>query len=81
MARKGIMKDLPTNLPNLEYTCHIFILTKVDKILRGKTIDFPKFDPGFMFQINFAFFNVENIRGFTSTFVAIYYATSQPFEF
>ena len=31
--------------------------------------------PGFMLQIDFAFFNVESIRGFTSTFVAICSAT------
>ena len=34
---------------------------------------------GFMIQMDFAFFNVESIRGFASTFVAIFSATSQPF--
>ena len=34
-----------------------------------------------MLQIDFAFFNVESIRGFTSTFLAICSATSHPFGF
>ena len=34
-----------------------------------------------MLQMDFAFFNVESIRGFTSTFVAICSATSYPFGF
>ena len=34
-----------------------------------------------MLQIDFAFFNVESIRGFTSTFLAICSATSYPFGF
>ena len=34
-----------------------------------------------MIQTNFAFFNVEIIRGFTSNFVAIFSATSDPFGF
>ena len=36
---------------------------------------------GFMLQMYFAFFNIESIRGFTSTFVAICSATSYPFGF
>ena len=34
-----------------------------------------------MLQIDFAFFNVESIRGFTSTFVNICSDTSHPFGF
>ena len=34
-----------------------------------------------MLQMDFAFFNVESIRGFTSTFVAVCSATSYPFGF
>ena len=34
---------------------------------------------GFMLHMDFTFFNVESIRGFTSTFVAICSATSYPF--
>ena len=34
-----------------------------------------------MLQMYFPFFNVESIRGFTSTFVAICCATSYPFGF
>ena len=37
--------------------------------------------PGFTLQMYFAFFNVESIRRFTSTFVAMCYTTSYPFGF
>ena len=37
--------------------------------------------PGFILQMDFAFFNVESIRGFISTFVAICSATSYLFGF
>ena len=37
--------------------------------------------PGFMLQIDFTFFNIESIHGFTSNFVDIYFATSHPFGF
>ena len=33
-----------------------------------------------MLQMYFAFLNVESIRGFSSTFVAIFSATSYPFD-
>ena len=65
------MEGLPENIPDLEEPCPIFLLTKANKIHRGPTTDISKFAPGFMFQMDFVFFNVEIICGFTSTFVAI----------
>ena len=56
-------------------------MTKAAKIPRGPTTYVSKFAPGFMLQIDFAFFNVESIRVFTSTFVDICSATSHPFGF
>ena len=67
MARKGLMDGLPENLPELEELCPICLLTKATKISRGPTTDVSKFSPGFMLQMEFAFFNVESIRGFNST--------------
>ena len=75
MARKVLMEGLTENLPELEEPCPICLLNKAAKISRGPTTDVSKFDPGFMLQMDFAFFNVESIRGFTSTFVAICSAT------
>ena len=69
------MEGLPENLPELEDPCPICLLTKATKISSGPTTDVSKFPPGFMLQMDFAFFNVESIRGFTSTFVAICSAT------
>ena len=75
MARKGLMEGLPENLPEFEEPCPIYLLTKVTKIPRDPTTDVSKFPPGFILQMDFAFLNVESIRGFTSTFVDICYAT------
>ena len=71
MARKGLMEGIPENLPELEKPCPICLLTKATKISRGPTTDVSEFASGFMLQMDPAFFNVERIRGFTSTFVAI----------
>ena len=45
------------------------------------TIELSEFAPRFIIQISFAFFNIESIRIFTWTFVAICSAKSHPFEF
>ena len=75
------MEGFPENLPELEETCPICIMTKATKICRGPTTDVSKLSPGFMLQMDFAFFNVESIRGFTSIFVDICCTTSYPFGF
>ena len=56
-------------------------MTKATKITRGLITDVSIFAPGFMLQIYFSFFNVDSIRGFTSTFVAKCYATLHLFGF
>ena len=56
-------------------------MTKATRINRGPTTGISNIFPGFMLQMYFAFFNVEIIRGFTSTFVAIRSSTSLPFVF
>ena len=70
------MEGLQENIPDLEEPCPICLLTKETKITRGPTTDVSKISPGFMLHMDFSFFNVESIRVFTSTFVAICYATS-----
>ena len=81
MLIKGLMEGIPENIPDLEEPWPICLLTKRTKIPIVPTTDVSKFAHRFMFQMYFAFFNVEIIRGFTSTFVAIYSATSLPFGF
>ena len=75
------MEGVPENLPELEEPYLIYLLTKATKIPRGSTTDLSKIAPEFMLQIDFAFFNVESIRIFTSTFVDILSATSYSFGF
>ena len=48
---------------------------------KGANIGVSNFPPKLMLQMDFQFFNVESICGFTSTFVAICYATSYIFGF
>ena len=81
MARKGLLEGLPENPPGLEEPCPIFLLTEATEILRGPTTKFFNFAPSFMLHMDFEFFNVESIHGFTSTFVAIYSDNSYPFGF
>ena len=56
-------------------------MTESTIINRSATTDVSKSPPRFRLQIYVDLFNVESIRGFTSTFVDICYATSYPFEF
>ena len=71
----------PKKYPWLRKTFPICLFTKVNTTYRGPTIDVSNFSPGFMHQMEFLFSNVERKSGFNSTFVAIFYATSRPFEF
>ena len=75
------MEGLPENLSNLEGPLLICILTKTTKIPRGPTTDVSKSPSVFILQMDFSFFNVESIRGFTSIFVDICSASSYPFLF
>ena len=68
IAIKGLLEGLPENIPGLEEPYPIYILTKATKIPRVPTTDVSNPPPGFMLQIDFAFFNVESICGFTSIF-------------
>ena len=81
MAGKVLMEVLPENLPDLEEPCHICLFTKSTKITRVPTIGVLKISPGFMLQMDFAFFNIESIHGFTSTFLDICSYNSYPFGF
>ena len=78
MAIKVIIEGIPENIPDVEETWHICLLNKATKIPRGPTTDVSKFASGFMLQMEFYFLNVERIYGFTSTFVAICFATPYP---
>ena len=81
MARKWLMEGIPKNLPELEESYPICIMNKANKITRGPTTVVSKCAPGFMLHMDFAFSNVESIRGCTSNFVAIWSTTSYPFGF
>ena len=75
MVRKLLIEGLPENILDLEEPFPICLLTKATKITIGPVIDVSIFAPGFILYMDLSFFNVESIRGFTSDFVAIFYAT------
>ena len=81
MERKRLLEGIPKHIPDLKNPCPVCLLTKATKINRGLTIDVSKNFPGFMLQIDLAFFNAEIIHGVTSTVVAISSANSYPFGF
>ena len=81
MEKKGSVHSLPSNLPNLEKPCVIFILFKANIITMGPKIYVSKFPPGFMLQMYLYFFNFENIHGITYIFFALCYSTSYNFRF
>ena len=60
MARKGLMEGLPKNIPDLEESFPIFLLTKSTKISRDATMDVSKTSPEFMLHMDFSFFNVKS---------------------
>ena len=69
------------NLPDMEEPLPIWILTKAEKFPEIQPLMSKTPPPGFTIQMDFAIFNVESIRGFTSNFLAICSATSNPFGF
>ena len=81
MARKGLTEGLTENIPDLEKPCLICSMTKETKINRYPTTSVSNTPPCFMLQMDFTSLNVEIIRGFTSTFVAICFANSYHFGF
>ena len=80
-GKKKTNEGSPNKYPWLGRSIPYFILTEANKIPRGYNIDVSNVSSGFIFQMDFSFLNVEIIHGFTSNFVAICSATSQPFGF
>ena len=81
MTRKVIMEGLSKNLPDLRYTCPIFLLTNSTKTPIDTIIDVSNFAPNCMLQMDFVFFNAESIRVLASTFVDICSSNSYRFLF
>ena len=57
------MEGLLENLPDLEHPFSIYLMTKATKMFIVSTNDVSKSPLGFMLHMDFAFFNVESIRG------------------
>ena len=61
MGKRKLIEGLPVNIPELDQPCAICLLTKATKNPCGPSIDVSTFVPGFILQLDFAFFNVASI--------------------
>ena len=79
-----MMHGIPTNVTKFhnEYTCPICILTKTTRVKRNKAIPsrFP-YSKGELLCMDFSFWNVKSIRGFTALLSVICMKTRFSFAF
>jgi hypothetical protein len=85
LLQRQLLKDLPPRLSQdlhrFACTCFICSLRKSDKIPRGKLVDCSLLAPFQRLHIDFSFFTVKSIRGFTSSLDVRCASTSYPFSF
>jgi hypothetical protein len=85
MLSKRLLKDLPKTLHNninkFDCSCFICNLRKADKLPRGRLVDTTPLAPFQRLHIDFSFFTVKSIRGFTSSLDVECGSTSYPFSF
>jgi len=66
MAKHKSIDKLPTHLHEFNHSCPICLKCKFTKIPRNPPLPTNMLKPGQMLQLDFAFFNQQSIRGFTS---------------
>jgi hypothetical protein len=85
LLRKNLLNDLPAgliqNLNHFECSCFICALRKSDKIPKGRLVDKTLLAPFQRLHVDFSFFSVTSIRGFTSSLDIRCGSTSFPFAF
>ena len=85
MIKKQTLSDLPTSLAKdinqFNCQCYVCMLTKTNKIPRGHLEDKTTLPPFSRLHLDFHFFSVKSIRGFTSALAAVCGSTSYPFNF
>ena len=85
MITNDTFRDIPKNLlkeiKSFNCTCYICLLTKSNRLPRGSLEDKTELAPFERIHLDFHFFNVVSIRGFTSALAAVCATTSYPFNF
>ena len=84
IIQQDLLADLPPSLRNIakfDCTCWICNLRKATKLPRGPLVDATKLAPFQRLHVDFSFFTVTSIRGFTSALDVACASTSYPFGF
>ena len=84
LIKNDLLTDLPPSLKSIasfDCTCWICNLRKATKVPRGKLVDCSELAPFQRIHVDFSFFTVVSIRGFTSALDVTCASTSYPFGF
>ena len=84
LIKNELLSDLPPALKEIssfDCTCWICNMRKANKIPRGKLVDCTPLAPFQRIHVDFSFFTVTSIRGFTSALDVACASTSYPFGF
>ncbi len=71
MCKKKLLKDLPSTYNTKQDDCIICIEAKMRSENKGKTVDTEKLKIAELLHIDFKFFNITSLRGFTSILTII----------
>ena len=85
MVQKGTSNDLPSNIwPKMKHyncNCYVCMISKPRLLPKGKLVDKTTMAPFTRIHLDFHFFSVTSIWGFTSSLAAVCSSTSYPFNF
>ena len=84
LIKNKLLTDIPSNLHGIagfDCTCWICQLRKAVRVPRGKLVDTTNFSPFQCLHVDFSFFTMKSIRGFTCGLDVACAATSYPFAF
>ena len=84
IIKRNLLKDIPNNIRHLksfDCTCYVCSLWKSNKLPKGALVDKTLLALFQKIRIDFEFYTVKSIRGFTSALGIICSSTSYPFGF
>ena len=83
MIKSNSLADLPdfSKLKDFHCSCAVCNIAKATKIPRGKVTDVTKLPPFQRLHVDFSFFGVTSIRGYTTALDIVCASTSYPFGF
>jgi hypothetical protein len=84
IIKRKLLTDIPSHLHDLksfDCTCYVCSLRKANRLPRGQLVDKTTLAPFQKLHLDFEFYTVKSIRGFTSALGIICSSTSYPFGF